>query len=97
VEFFAGSPALEGRTPCEDRLCEGQLLISPIAFSEFSIAYPDGEAAKADSNLRHIFYDSTTPAAAYLATLGDALKSSRTNPCFHRQAAKSAKVSDQKN
>ena len=37
---------------------EGELLISPIAFAEFSIA---------DLDLLHVFYDPITPAAAYLA------------------------------
>ena len=46
---------------------EGELLISPIAFAEFSIAYPSMEAAQADLDLLHIFYDSITPASAYLA------------------------------
>lgn len=46
---------------------EGELLISPIAFAEFSIAYPDVEAAQADLDRLHIVYDPITPAAAYLA------------------------------
>jgi len=46
---------------------EGELLISPIAFAEFSIAYPHVEAAQADLDLLHIFYDPITPAAACLA------------------------------
>ena len=46
---------------------EGELLISPIAFAEFSIAYPHVEAAQADLDLLHVFYDPITPAAAYLA------------------------------
>lgn len=46
---------------------EGELLISPIAFAEFSIAYPNVESALADLERLHIFYDPLTPAAAYLA------------------------------
>jgi len=46
---------------------EGELLISPIGFAEFSIAYPRVEAAQADLDLLHILYDPITPAAAYLA------------------------------
>ncbi len=46
---------------------EGELLISPIAFAEFSIAYPTAEAAEADLERLHIIYDPITPAAAYLA------------------------------
>jgi predicted nucleic acid-binding protein len=46
---------------------EGELLISPIAFAEFSIAYSQVETAQADLDLLHIIYDPITPAAAYLA------------------------------
>lgn len=46
---------------------EGELLISPIAFAEFSIAYPTEEAAEADLERLHIIYNPITPAAAYLA------------------------------
>ncbi len=46
---------------------EGELLISPIAFAEFSIAYPSAKAAEADLDLLHVFYDPITPASAYLA------------------------------
>lgn len=46
---------------------EGELLVCPIAFAEFSIAYPDAEAALADLERLQIFYDPLTPAAAYLA------------------------------
>ena len=46
---------------------EGELLISPIAFAEFSISYSHVEAAQADLDLLHIFYDPITPATAYLA------------------------------
>lgn len=46
---------------------EGELLICPIAFAEFSIAYPRAEAAQADLDLLHIIYDPITPAAAHLA------------------------------
>lgn len=46
---------------------EGELLISPIAFAEFSIAYPSADAAQADLALLHIIYAPITPAAAYLA------------------------------
>jgi predicted nucleic acid-binding protein len=46
---------------------EGELIISPVAFAEFSIAYPEVEAAQADLDRLHIFYDDISPAAAYLA------------------------------
>lgn len=46
---------------------DGGLLISPIAFAEFPIAYTDVEAAQADLDRLHVVYDPITPAAAYLA------------------------------
>ena len=46
---------------------QGELIISPIAFSEFSIAYPSVESALADLDRLHIFYDPITPSAAYRA------------------------------
>jgi predicted nucleic acid-binding protein len=46
---------------------EGQLLISSVAFAEYSIAYPSKDSAQADLDRLHIIYDPITPAAAYLA------------------------------
>lgn len=46
---------------------EGELLVSPIAFAEFSIAYPSAESAQADLERLHIFFDPITEKAAYLA------------------------------
>lgn len=46
---------------------EGELLISPVAFAEFSIAYPCMEAAQEDLDRLHIFYDPISAEAAYLA------------------------------
>ncbi len=46
---------------------EGELLVSPIAFAEFSIAYRKVEDAEADLDLLHIIYDPITPSSAYLA------------------------------
>jgi len=46
---------------------QGELIISPIAFAEFSIAYPSVESALADLDRLHIFYDPITPAATYRA------------------------------
>jgi predicted nucleic acid-binding protein len=45
----------------------GELIISPVAFAEHSIAYPNVESALADLDRLHIFYEPITPAAAYLA------------------------------
>ena len=46
---------------------EGELIISPVAFAEYSIAYPSMESARADLDRLHIFYEPIEPAAAYLA------------------------------
>ena len=61
-------PGWEAWRNCLQRaVAEGELLISPVAFAEFSIAYPSREAALADLDRLHIFYDSISPEAAYLA------------------------------
>lgn len=46
---------------------EGELVISPIAFSEYSIAYPSMKSACDDLERLQIYYDQIEPAAAYLA------------------------------
>jgi len=46
---------------------EGELIISPVAFAEFSIAYPSLESARADLELLRIHYEPIDAAAAYLA------------------------------
>jgi predicted nucleic acid-binding protein len=46
---------------------EGTLLICPIAFAEYAIAYPTVEAALEDIERLHIVYDPINPEAAYLA------------------------------
>lgn len=46
---------------------EGELIISPVAFAEFSIAYPTMESARADLERLNILYEPIEPAAAYLA------------------------------
>ena len=55
------------RTCLDTAAKEGELLISPIAFAEYSIAYPSVESALADLDRLHIFYEPITPASAYLA------------------------------
>ena len=46
---------------------EGELIISPVAFAEFSIAYPTLNSARADLDRLHIYHEPFEPAAAYLA------------------------------
>ena len=46
---------------------EGELIVSPVAFAEFSLAYSTLDAARADLERLHIYYEPIEPAAAYLA------------------------------
>ena len=46
---------------------EGELIISPVAFAEFSIAYPTLESARSDLERLNISYEAIEPASAYLA------------------------------
>ena len=46
---------------------EGSLIVSPVAFAEYSVAYPTLESARADLERLHIFYDPIAPDSAYLA------------------------------
>ncbi len=46
---------------------EGELIISPVAFAEYSIAYPTVESARADLDRLHVFYEPIKAASAYLA------------------------------
>jgi len=55
------------RERLQSAVCEGELVISPIAFAEYSIAYPSVDSALKDLDRLHINYDPIIPAAAYLA------------------------------
>jgi hypothetical protein len=57
----------EWRDLLQTAASEGELVVSPVAFSEYSIAYPDVESALADIDLLHIVYEPIEPDAAYLA------------------------------
>jgi predicted nucleic acid-binding protein len=46
---------------------EGQLLISPVAFAEYSVAYPSSDSALADLDRLNVIYDMIAPDSAYLA------------------------------
>ena len=46
---------------------EGQLLISPVAFAEYSVAYPSSDSALADLDRLNLVYDVISPDSAYLA------------------------------
>ena len=46
---------------------EGPLLVSPVAFAEYSVAYPTLESAIGDLDRLHVIYDPIAPDAAYLA------------------------------
>jgi len=61
-------PGWVGWRDClQTAVAEGELVISPVAFAEFSIAYSSINEAQADLDRLYIFYDPITPAAAYLA------------------------------
>lgn len=55
------------RDRLQSAVCEGELVISPVAFAEYSIAYPSEDSALEDIERLHIIYDPIMPAAAYLA------------------------------
>jgi len=61
----------EGWEAWRDRLQhaagEGELIVSPVAFAEFSIAYATLDSARADLDRLHIFYEPIEAASAYLA------------------------------
>lgn len=55
------------RDRLQDASGDGELIISPVAFAEYSIAYPSLELACADLERLHVHYEPIDPAAAYLA------------------------------
>ncbi len=55
------------RDQLQSAAAAGELIISPAAFAEYSIAYPNVESALADLDRLHIFYEPITPASAYFA------------------------------
>lgn len=68
ILLFRKQPGWETWRDCLSAAAnEGELVISPIAFSEYSIAYPSMESARHDLERLHIRYDRIDPAAAYLA------------------------------
>lgn len=46
---------------------EGQLVISPVAFAEYSLAYPSADSALADLDRLNVVYDPIEPESSYLA------------------------------
>lgn len=46
---------------------EGELIISPVAFAEYSTAYPTVASVQADLARLHVIYEPIKPEAAYLA------------------------------
>jgi len=46
---------------------EGELIISPVAFAEYSIAYPTISSAQYDLERLRVVYEPIMPEAAYLA------------------------------
>jgi hypothetical protein len=46
---------------------EGELILSPVAFAEYSIAYPSVASARADLDRLRVVYEPIAPEAAFLA------------------------------
>lgn len=68
ILLYRKQPGWERWRDCLQRASvEGELLVSPVAFAEYSIAYPSLESARADLDRLHILYSPITPAAAYRA------------------------------
>ena len=55
------------RDKLQEASSEGQLLISPVAFAEYSVAYPSSDSALADLDRLNLVYDVISPDSAYLA------------------------------
>ena len=55
------------RDKLQEASSEGQLLISPVAFAEYSVAYPSSDSALAYLDRLNLVYDVISPDSAYLA------------------------------
>ena len=55
------------RDKLQEASSEGQLLISPVAFAEYSVAYPRSDSALADLERLNVVYDVISPDSAYHA------------------------------
>ena len=55
------------RDQLQSAAAAGELIISPVAFAEYSIAYPSVASALADLDRLNIIYEPISPASAYLA------------------------------
>jgi predicted nucleic acid-binding protein len=68
IQLYRKQAGWEGwRDRLQAAASESELIISPVAFAEFSIAYPSLESAWADLERLNIFYEPIEPASAYLA------------------------------
>ena len=68
IQLYRKQAGWEGWRDClKAAASEGELILSPVAFAEFSIAYPTVESARADLDRLHIIYEPIDPEAAYLA------------------------------
>jgi len=68
ILLYQKQPGWEAwRTSLERAATEGELIISPVAFAEFSIAYPTVTSVKDDLERLRIIYTPIEPEAAYLA------------------------------
>lgn len=55
------------RDQLQSAAADGELLICPVAFAEYSIAYPSEASALADLDRLNIIFEPISPASAYLA------------------------------
>jgi predicted nucleic acid-binding protein len=68
ILLYQRQPGWESwRERLEIAATEGQLVISPVAFAEYAVAYPTLISVQQDLERLKIAYDLITPATAYLA------------------------------
>ncbi len=68
IQLYRKQPGWqEWRDSLQAAAGEGELIISPVAFAEYSIAYPTVDSAWADLDRLNILYDPILPESAYLA------------------------------
>lgn len=68
ILLYRKQPGWEAwRQLLEQAATEGELIISPVAFAEYSIAYSSVTSVQNDLERLHIVYEPVKPEAAYLA------------------------------
>jgi predicted nucleic acid-binding protein len=68
IQLYRKQPGWEGwRERIAKAATEGELIISSVAFAEYSAAYPSVASVQADLDRLQVIYDPINPEAAYLA------------------------------